>query len=337
MKMRLIILLGLMILYINGFAQYSNNEDGTYQDMLTPEYYNSTDSSDFRQELNAFVHYARALSYNHPFQDSLGHIAPYTIKRDFGDGIGRGGSGSHHPASDYYVGNTTQVNMYAAHDGVVAISKEVNRYRHYLSITTDVTDDSGTKIGKMMTIYAHIDLDLDSAALISLDGKFVKRGDLVSKHLYSGTVGGPHLHFEIRYYRSSDTGEEDFYGGNVGGNTSPSAGSWMYGYWNPSVGYGFANPLNHINTEPLSLEENTSSKGITVFPNPSKGLFTIGTKSLKGSATIEVLNLQGKLIEIRQANINNAIEFDLSTFTSGVYLIRIGCGLKYCSTRILIE
>ena len=71
-----------------------------------------------------------------------------------------------------------------------------------------------------------------------------------AKHLYSGTRGGPHLHFEIRYYRSEDTGNETFYGNSIGPGgssdlTEPSAGSWSYGYWNPDIGYGFGNPKNH--------------------------------------------------------------------------------------------
>ncbi len=100
-----------------------------------------------------------------------------------------------------------------------------------------------------MTLYAHIDLDLDKADGLSLNGQTVQAGDLISRHLYSGTVGGPHLHFEIRYYRSTDSGDEEFYG-FAGPRadpvlTQPSGGSWLYGIWNPSVGYGFGDPRNH--------------------------------------------------------------------------------------------
>ncbi|MFT6020696.1 MAG: murein DD-endopeptidase MepM/ murein hydrolase activator NlpD, partial [Saprospiraceae bacterium] len=71
------------------------------------------------------------------------------------------------------------------------------------------------------------------------------KGDLVSKNLYSETMGGPHLHFEIRFYRNSEIGNEDFYNWQNSGNyTTQSSGIWSYGYWNPDVGYGFGNPLN---------------------------------------------------------------------------------------------
>ena len=71
----------------------------------------------------------------------------------------------------------------------------------------------------MVSLYGHIDLDLDSAANLDLNGKYVKKGDLVSNHLYAGTTEGPHLHFEIRYYRNTDSGMEDFYGGPTADKT----------------------------------------------------------------------------------------------------------------------
>lgn len=66
---------------------------------------------------------------------------------------------------------------------------------------------------KLVSIYAHIDLDLDETAGLNLNGSSVVKGQLVSKNLYSGTTGGPHLHFEIRYYRPNDNPSTDFYGG----------------------------------------------------------------------------------------------------------------------------
>ena len=65
----------------------------------------------------------------------------------------------------------------------------------------------------------------------------------------SGTVGGPHLHFETRYYRLGDAGDETFYGSadpfSEEKLTEPSAGQWSYGIWNPDVGYGFGHPSSH--------------------------------------------------------------------------------------------
>ena len=66
--------------------------------------------------------------------------------------------------------------------------RNADKYRNYLSLTKELSDSLGNKLGKIVVIYAHIDIDLDSLDNIILDGTLVKKGDLISKNLYSGTV-----------------------------------------------------------------------------------------------------------------------------------------------------
>ncbi len=226
---------------------YENNESGLYQDFLTPYYYSSNNES-FRTEINKFIHFARLTEFQHPIEDSVAQMPSYSINRGFGDGIGPGGTAQHHPAIDLHIENgDTNVVMYAAYDGYIHTVRDAAKYRDYLSITKDIKDSLDNTIGKIVTIYGHIDLNLDSLDNRLLNGQFVNQGDIVSRHLYSGTLGGPHLHFEIRYYRPSNVGNEEYYGWSGGSitYTEPSAGSWSYGYWDPNTGYGFANPKNH--------------------------------------------------------------------------------------------
>ena len=205
--------------------------DEEYLDMLTPAYYSSTTESNFVSEVDNYLHFARSVPFQLPFIDSTGGAPDYSIGRSFGEGIGPGGTGSHHPAIDYYMNSTgNKVNLYAPCDGYVEIDGSVDRYRHFVSITHEIYDSSSHFLGKMKVILAHIDLDLDAADGILPNGTYVKKGALISGNLYSGTMGGPHLHLEIRYYRPTDLGDEDFYGGPVGDKTSPSAGTWTYGY-----------------------------------------------------------------------------------------------------------
>ncbi|MBL4700051.1 MAG: peptidoglycan DD-metalloendopeptidase family protein [Phycisphaeraceae bacterium] len=95
----------------------------------------------------------------------------------------------------------TNVTLYATYDGRVTTFRNAPKFRHYLALTKNIVADNGDILGKIVTVYAHLDLDLDKASGLSLDGAIVKKGDTISKHLYAGTKGGPHLHFEIRYYR----------------------------------------------------------------------------------------------------------------------------------------
>lgn len=84
-----------IILFLNvSYSQitYPNNEDGRFEDMLTPAYYNAPNGDAFRNEINMFVHFARLMPFQHPLEDIKEEMPSYSIKRGFGDGIGPGGN-----------------------------------------------------------------------------------------------------------------------------------------------------------------------------------------------------------------------------------------------------
>lgn len=253
---KLIFCTGLILsIVVSSFSQNISTKitDKKLDDFLTPEYYLSNNDDDFRKEVNRFVYFARKIPFSHPLSDSLGNHPEFFTPGfgTFGAGKGPTRTEQHHPAIDFKVGrNETNVAVFASHDGFVNVYRDAPKYRHYISVTCDVKDEKDDLLGKMVSIYGHVDLDLDSAQSILPNGKFVKRGELISQNLYSGTRGGPHLHFEIRYYRKTDKGTEEFYGfKRKNGSkpfTQPSAGSRSFGVWNSVVGYGYANPENHL-------------------------------------------------------------------------------------------
>jgi murein DD-endopeptidase MepM/ murein hydrolase activator NlpD len=226
-------------------TRYQENEEGEFQDMLTPAYYNADADDPFRHEMNRAIYYFQREPLHHPLQDGTNSLPQFTVQAVFGSTKGWPPN-QYHPAVDMRMGTgETAVELFAAHGGIVATYRDALKYRHYLSISKTIMDDNGQPVGMLVTLYAHIDLDLDEDDGLFMDGQTVAEGDLVSRHLYSDTVGGPHLHFEMRYYRPGDTGEENFYG-IIGANlTEPSAGPWIYGKWDPTIGYGFGDPKNH--------------------------------------------------------------------------------------------
>jgi len=230
---------------------YEDNEDGDTQDFLTPAFYHAGSDDSFRHEVNRSVHFARKVAFRHPLEDDAQQVQGYSTGKLFGDGTGPAGTSEHHPAADLHIGSgETAVDLYASHDGYVSTYEDAPKYRHYLSITKEIEGDDGQSVARLVTLYAHLDLDLDEADGLLMDGQTVQAGDRISGHLYAETVGGPHLHYEIRYYRPADVGDENFYGSDVGPDadadlTEPSAGPWSYGVWNPQIGYGFGDPLNH--------------------------------------------------------------------------------------------
>ncbi len=330
MKQTIVIIIVILLFISNTYSQttYPDNEKGEYEDMLTPKYYLSENSALIRDEINMFIHFAQLESLHHPFEDSVGQIPQYNIHRKFGDGLGPDGTAQHHPAIDYHVGNReTFVNIYAAYSGYVKTYRDAPKYRHYLSLTKNIEDSVGNVIGKMVTLYAHIDLDLDSINNIIIDGQFVNKGDIVSKHLYSGTMGGPHLHFEIRYYRAADIGDESFYGfvGPDGSTTltEPSAGIWSYGFWNPNIGYGFANPENHLTDCTVSIKTNNLQPKIDIYPNPTKGFITINLNAIHRYINLSVSNLNGQLLFRKDLISTSVINVDLANYNSRVYIIKL--------------
>jgi len=228
-----------------------NTDNVVTIDMLTPAYYVSGTDFSFINKVDQFIGFVQQERFHHPLENESGQVPAFTIPSIgvFGAGKGPNGTAQHHPAIDLHVGDSEiDVNIYAAHSGYVTTVKDADKYRHYVSISKDITDDMGLLIGKLVTLYAHIDLDLDEADLMLMDGQYVNKGDIISSNLYSETVGGPHLHFEIRYYRADDTGDETFYGflnPDSPELTEPSAGNWIYGVWDPNVGVGFGNPISH--------------------------------------------------------------------------------------------
>jgi len=206
-------------------------------DMLTPAYY----SGELTSEVDDFLAACQKVQMHHPLQNESGQIPPFDAPSwgAFGAGKGPTRTEQHHPATDLKV---AEVALYAPHDGAVATVRDAPKYRNYISITKVITDAAGKELGKLVTLYAHVDLDLDEADGLFLDGQTVEAGDLLSKNLWSGTRGGPHLHFEIRYYRPGDSGTEEFYGFR---KSEPGAGDWPLGNWDPDVGYGFGDPESH--------------------------------------------------------------------------------------------
>ena len=255
MKNIFVLIGAIAFLYLPVHSQnyIQNSDTETWDDMLTPAYYLPDADTLFINEVDRFVFHARKIPFQDPLADSSEKLPLFIIPvfGKFGAGKGPGKTQQHHPAIDFKVGvNETKVPIYASHDGVIEVFRDAPKYRHYISISKQVKNDSGNILGKMVTIYGHVDLDLDSAQQLLHTGKIIRKGELISQNLYSKTVGGPHLHFEIRYYRKTDSGREEFYGFKTRtGNsvlTQLSAGKWNFGVWHPEIGYGFAHPKNHI-------------------------------------------------------------------------------------------
>lgn len=333
---------GFILLVSQSYTQpYPNNEDYPYQDLLTPEYYDSANGgSPFRDEVNKYVYFARLMPFQHPFSPANGNIPSLLVTRAFGDIVGQAGNTEYHNARDMKVvaSNDTTVALFASIDGVVNTYRGVIKYRHYLTITQNVEDSLGSILGKIVVLFGHLDLNLDSLDNRNLDGQNINQGDTISTHLYAGTAGSPHLHFEIRYYRNSDIGTESYYGKPNGFPTfmDPSTGPWSHGEWDPNFGYGFADPINHLNQVPLGITLNESVENITCYPNPTRDLVTVELNEVK-ELRYSIYTFNGQLITQKYIGFSDKMKIDLAHLDSGIYLIHLSDGMNSASIRVVKE
>jgi hypothetical protein len=85
-------------------------------------------------------------------------------------------------------------------------------------------------------------------------------------------------------------------------------------------------------------EEMVVVDGITLYPNPSKGQFTLSTPSLKEDAVLEIYSMEGRLVY--QTNIpanTNQTFIDLQQPSAGLYAVRLLAGNKLSSMKIIVN
>ncbi|NHN26094.1 T9SS type A sorting domain-containing protein [Flavobacterium jejuense] len=78
--------------------------------------------------------------------------------------------------------------------------------------------------------------------------------------------------------------------------------------------------LANTTFETLSNSIVTIDSSVSVYPNPSKGLFTINTNSTIES--IEIYDVQGRIVQTKKSNEKSTF-VDISSFSNGIYFMKI--------------
>ena len=72
----------------------------------------------------------------------------------------------------------------------------------------------------------------------------------------------------------------------------------------------------------VSVSDHSKNR-ITIYPNPSKGFFTIQTNDKDQSLEVEILDLTGKIILSKSCSGEHVYVFDMATSSVGCYFIKI--------------
>jgi len=117
-------------------------------------------------------------------------------------------------------------------------------------------------------------------------------------------------------------------------------GTQGFGYW-----YWINNtPMIRMNFgtlwTPSSINETTFNGNLSIYPNPTNGIFTIEMNDVeKDVYTIKITNVLGQKIFRISQSVNGIYKenIDLSTFQKGVYLIQIKNSTTTITERIIVE
>ena len=90
-----------------------------------------------------------------------------------------------------------------------------------------------------------------------------------------------------------------------------------------------------INGDLLSIDNNELANGITLYPNPTKGEFTLSNTSGLFIDKVQIIDITGRIVKTLKIGEETSMRLDVSSLSAGVYLVRLESdGLDY-NTRLI--
>ena len=91
-----------------------------------------------------------------------------------------------------------------------------------------------------------------------------------------------------------------------------------------------------------SIDLKLEDEAFSVFPNPANEFITttIDLPKISKNVRINIFNIQGQIMETRNLNDiqqNEQIQFDLSTYSSGTYMMSIDTDFGHSIQRFVIQ
>jgi len=76
---------------------------------------------------------------------------------------------------------------------------------------------------------------------------------------------------------------------------------------------------------------------VSVYPNPTEGAFTVDISNVPAETECEICiyDTQGRLMEKRNISHSRRVFFDISSYKSGIYFLRMTIGEKASTTKIM--
>jgi hypothetical protein len=117
------------------------------------------------------------------------------------------------------------------------------------------------------------------------------------------------------------------------------ASSAVQAHLNHGDNIGACGTYSKVAKSPILETSSSVEPGLSVYPNPTSGSFSIQINSLtSGKATINIVTINGQIVEQRDVVLTEGIQsfsFNISGKASGVYLIKVS-GIEGVNTQNLI-
>lgn len=85
------------------------------------------------------------------------------------------------------------------------------------------------------------------------------------------------------------------------------------------------------------VSEFENDKLFSVYPNPTNGTITILYSPLLSDIKIEVLNITGEVVKMVDANNLSSVNIDLSSFSKGIYLLKINTDSYSVIKKLIVQ
>ena len=122
---------------------------------------------------------------------------------------------------------------------------------------------------------------------------------------------------------------------------NPSTTYYVRAYATNSVGTGYGNEVSFITSSPTSIAGNSLLNTISVYPNPSPGLFNLSLQSYGSPLSeLKIFNADGRVVY--KEDLNEFIgdyfkEIDLKGLLSGIYCVEITTAKNRIIRKVVVQ
>lgn len=115
---------------------------------------------------------------------------------------------------------------------------------------------------------------------------------------------------------------------------SENTDSFVVNILNATDGWISNETVNILIQEQLNISDNSLSE-ILIYPNPTKGVFTIKTPNLSGNAELSLVDMQGRAVYSKTLTANQE-EINVNYLNDGVYILTITANNQKFTTKLVV-